>query len=169
MRWNVFDRFGREKKFYLTREGLEEVKKEYKTLKRLKQSRVGEESPRVLHSDELAPEYLAFKEDLDLLDLRITTLEDVLKNAELIKVPPREERDKIHLGAKVLAEMDGQIEEFSILGTLEADPSHGKISNESPIGKTLLGKKVGEIVQVKTPLVNCSCKIIKIKYENGSN
>jgi len=65
--------------------------------------------------------------------------------------------------------MDGQMEEFLIVGTLEADPSNSKISNESPIGKALLGKRVGEIVQIKTTLVNCSCKIIKIKYENGSN
>lgn len=169
MRWNVFDRFGREKKFYLTREGLEKVKKEYETLRKLKQSKVGEESPKVLHSDELAPEYLAFKEDLDLLQLRIASLENVLKNVELIKAPPKQEQDKIHLGAKVLTEMDGQMEEFLIVGTLEADPSNSKISNESPIGKALLGKRVGEIVQIKTTLVNCSCKIIKIKYENGSN
>ena len=58
--------------------------------------------------------------------------------------------------------MDGELDEFTIVGTLEANPSAKKISNESPIGQALLGKKVGEIVVVKTPIVNHSCKITKI-------
>lgn len=165
MRWNVFERFSKGKKFYLTQKGLAEIKREYQVLKKLRQSKVGEESPRVLHSDELAPEYLAFKEDLDLLELRIARLEEILKNVELIKLPPKEKQNEIYLGAKVSAEMDGHMEEFLILGTLEADPSESKISDESPIGKALLGKKIGETVQIKTNLVNCSCKIIKVKYD----
>lgn len=164
MRLSVFDRFGRKQKFYLTKEGLEKIKREHKILKKLKQSKVREGSPTVLHSDELAPEYLAFKEDLDFLNLRITELENVLKNVELIKTPPKKEQDRIHLGSKILIELDGQIDEFIIVGTLEADPAEKKISDESPIGEALLGRRVGETVAVKTPIMNHLCKIIKIKY-----
>lgn len=165
MRLGVFDRFGRKQKFYLTKEGLEKIKREYKALKKLKRSKIQEGSPTVLHSDELAPEYLVFKEDLDFLDSRITELENVLKNVEIIKTPPKEEQDRVNLGTKVLVELDGQIDEFIIVGTLEADPAEKKISDESPIGKALLGRRAGETVAVKTPIMNHLCKIIKIKYD----
>jgi len=98
------------------------------------------------------------------LNSRITELENVLKNVELIKTPPKKEQDRIHLGSKILIELDGQIDEFIIVGTLEADPAEKKISDESPIGKALLGRRVGETVAVKTPIMNHLCKIIKIKY-----
>lgn len=169
MRLDILDRFGRKKKYYLTKEGLEKVREEYETLKKLRLAKLKEDSPKIMHSDEPDAEYLAFKEDLNFLESETKRYEDILKNVELIKPPPKKEQDSIHLGAKVLVEMDGQIEEFFLVGTLEADPSKSKISDESPIGKVLLGKKVGESIELKTPIVKSSCKIIKIKYEGESD
>jgi transcription elongation factor GreA len=63
--------------------------------------------------------------------------------------------------------MDGTVEEFKIVGTIESDPANQKISDQSPIGRALLGKKVGNEVKVTTPMVNHGCRILKIKY--GSN
>lgn len=165
MRLSIFDRFGRKQKFYLTKEGLEKIKREHKILKKLKRSKVREGSPTVLHSDELAPEYLVFKEDLDFLNSRITELENVLKNVELIKTPPKKEQDKIHLGAKIVVDIEGQEDEFQIVGTLEADPSLGKISNESPVGKALMGHKVGDKGVLSSP-INVVYKIKEIKYSS---
>jgi len=153
-----------EKKFYLTKEGLEKIKKEYQDLKGLKLAKTKGEIPKIWHSEDINPEYLSFREDLSFLETRIAELENILKNIDLIKPPPKEKRNIVNLGATVLAEIDGEIDEFAMVGTLEADPSNHKISNESPIGQGLLGRRVGETVVIKTPIVNHSCKIIKIKY-----
>lgn len=152
------------KKFYLTKEGLERIKKEYEELKKLKLSKTKGEIPKIWHSEDINPEYLSFREDLSFLETRIAELENILKSIELIKPPPKEKQNIVNLGATVLAEIDGEIDEFTMVGTLEADPSNHKISNESPIGQSLLGRRGGETVVIKTPIVNHSCKIIKIKY-----
>jgi len=152
-------------KFYLTKKGLKRIKKEYQELKKLKLTRIGEESPRIWYSEDLDPEYLAFREDLSLLETRLADLEYILKNIELIKIPPKEKRNIVNLGATVtLEEADGGINEFMIVGTLEANPSAGKISSESPIGRALFGKKVGDKVTITSP-TNVFYKIKKIKYQ----
>lgn len=152
------------KKFYLTKEGLERIKKEYFTLKALKMSKLRGETPKILHSEDIDPEYLSFKEDLVFLETRINELEHILKNYELIKIPPRDKQNIVNLGATVtLEDLDGKINEFMILGTLEANPSEGKISSESPVGRALLGKKVGDIVVITSP-IKVTYKIKKIKY-----
>ena len=88
----------------------------------------------------------------------------VLKNYEPIKPPVKSGQSVVGLGATVVAEIDGELDEFTIVGTLEADPAERRISDESPIGKSFLGKKAGDTIVIKTPLVNHSCKIKKIKY-----
>ena len=153
-----------EKKFYLTEQGLERIKREYQDLKDLKFAKTKGEIPKIWHSEDINPEYLSFREDLSFLETRIAELENILKNVELIKPPPKERQNIVNLGATVLAEIDGEIDEFTMVGTLEADPSNHKISNESPMGQGLLGRRVGETVVIKTPIVNHSCKTIKIKY-----
>ena len=152
-----------EKKFYLTKEGLERIKKEYKALKELKFAKTKGESPKVLNSEDLNPEYLAFQEDVNFLESRIIELENIIKNAELIKIPRKEKQNVIDLGATIWVEVDGQTDEFTLVGSLEANPSIGKISNESPVGKALLGHKVGENVIVSSP-IQTTYRIKKIKY-----
>ena len=154
-----------EKKFYLTKEGLERIKREYQYLKALKLAKTkGEESPKILHSEDLNPEYLAFQEDISFLEARIAELENIFKNIELIKLPKKENQKIVNLGATVVVEVDGQKDEFQIVGTLEANPSLGKISNESPVGKALLGHKVGDEVIVSSP-IKTVYRIKKIKYK----
>ncbi len=150
-------------KFFLTKEGLSRIENEYKELKKLKSFKTKGESPRIFHSEEIDPEFLAFQEDLELLDTRVIELENILKNVQLITAPPKEKRDVIGLGATVLVEVDGQTDEFVIVGTLETNPDIGKISTESPIGKALLGHKAGEEVVISSP-TKVTYKIIKIKY-----
>jgi len=152
-----------EKKFYLTKQGLERIKKEYQYLKNLKLSKTKGEIPKIWQSEDLNPEYLSFQEDLSFLESRIAELEYILKNTELIKPPPKEKQNMVNLGATVLVEVDGQNDEFMIVGSLEANPAIGKISNESPVGRMLLGHRVGDEVVVSSP-IQTVYKIKKIKY-----
>jgi transcription elongation factor GreA len=143
---------------------LKKIKKEYQKLLRLRKLKSKGESPSVFHSEELNTEFISYKEDLDFLEAKIVELDHILKNFEIIKPPPKRERDKVHLGAHVAVEVDGQTDEFIIVGTLEANPAIGKISNESPVGKALLGHKVGDEVLISSP-VKKVYKIKKIKYK----
>jgi len=152
-----------EKKFYLTKEGLDKLNKEYESLKELKLAKTKGESPKLLESEDLNPEYLAFQEDISFLESRIIELENIFKNVELIKSPKKEKQNIVSLGATILVEVDRQKDEFILVGSLEANPSVGKISNESPVGKALLGHKTGEEVIVSSP-IQTTYKIKKIKY-----
>jgi len=151
------------KKFYLTKEGLETFKKEYETSKGLRIAKIKGEVPKIWESEDLNPEYLSFQEDLTFLETRITELENILKNACLIKRPSRKELDVVSLGAIVKVKVGEEKDEFTIVGTLEAKPSLGKISNESPVGAALLGHKVGDEVAISSP-IKTIYKINKIKY-----
>lgn len=152
-------------KFYLTKRGLGEIRKKYQELKKIKATKTKGESPKILHSEDLNSEYLSFREDLSFLETRIAELDHILKNVELIKLPPKRKRNIVNLGATViLRESGGQINEFMIVGTLEANPSEGKISSESPIGKTLLGHKIGDEILITSP-IKAAYKIKKIKYD----
>ena len=150
--------------YYLTKEGLEKVKKEHQKLLDFKKAKTKDEVPNIWHSEDVNPEYLSFQEDMSLLETKIAEHENILRSVELIKPPKKSEQNTINLGAVVSLEIEGEIDEFQIVGTLEADPSQRKISNESPLGQGLLGAKVGESVVVKASVVNHTCKILKIRY-----
>ena len=153
-----------EKKFYLTKQGLEKIKKEYQDLKDLKFAKTKGEIPKIWHSEDINPEYLSFREDLSFLETRIVELENILKNVELIKPPPKERQNIVNLGATILVEVEGQKDEFTLVSSLEANPSIGRISNESPVGRALLGHKVGEMITVQSAM-KTAYKIKKIKYK----
>lgn len=155
-----------QRKYYLTVAGLENLKKEYKILKGIRLAKTkGEEAPEILHSEDLNPEYLSFQEDLSFLETRTIELENIFKNAELIESPSKEKRNIICLGAEVTIEVDGDKDEFKIVGTLEANPSLGRISNESPVGRALLGHRVGDEIVISSP-IKVIYKIKKIRYKN---
>ncbi len=158
-----------EKKFYLTKKGLERLKKEYEELKSLKIAKVKEGSPQTWHSEDLSSEYLSFQDDLDSLEKRMAEIEAIIDNYEIIKVPLKKNQDKVGLGATVtLEEKDGHINEFTIVGTLEANPLEGKISSESPVGKVLMGLKVGDEAVIESP-IKMAYKIKKVKYRPSNN
>lgn len=154
-----------EKIFYLTIEGLENIKKEHETLKGLKLAKTSGEAPKILDSEDLNPEYISYQEDLDFLETRISEVENIIKNARLIEPPAKDDMGVVNIGARVVVEIDGNTDdEFEILGTLEANPALGKISNESPVGRALLGKRAGEEVVISSP-IKTTYKIKKIRYD----
>jgi transcription elongation factor GreA len=152
-----------EEKIYLTKKGLEKIKKEYQKLLEERKKLLGTQSPQILHSEDLDSEYLVFLQELEILEGRIKEYEKILKNCEVIKIPPKEKQKEIHLGAKVLVEVNGQEDEFEIVDSIEADPAQGKISFKSPVGSALLGKKEGDEVLISSP-VKRVYKIKKVTY-----
>ena len=150
-------------KFYLTKQGLKKLKKEYENLKNIRSSKIKAGVPKTLHSESVNPEHLSFKEELTLLESRLGEIENIFKHHKIIKIPPRNKRDVVDLGAKVLVETHGQTDKFEIVGTAEANPILGKISNESPVGQALLGHKIGDNVCV-TSSPEAIYKIKEIEY-----
>lgn len=154
-----------EDKYYLTNEGLEKIKKDYESLLEFRRAKTTDEVPSIWHSEDVNPEYLSFQEDMSVLEVRLTEYENILKNVELIHTPKEKERQEVRLGARVTVDLGGEVDTFTIVGTLEADPLQKRISNESPIGNGLLGARIGDVVKVRTTLVNHDCKILKIVYD----
>jgi len=150
-------------KFYITKEKMEELEKEFDILKKIRFAKTKGEAPNIWESEDLNPEYLSFREDIDLLEARLLELENILKNVVLIKKPQGEKAKFVDLGAVVDVEIDGDKDEFTIVGTLEANPSIGKISNESPVGRALIGHKPGDEVVISSPIKSIY-KIKKIRY-----
>ncbi len=153
------------KVFYVTKEKLQELKKEYDELLILERNKtVGQEAPKVFESEDINPEFVSYQEDMDALRLRIDELNTIIEKHELIKNPAKEHRGAVNVGATVLIDVNGKKDEFTIVGTLEANPDASKISNESPVGMALLGHKVGDEVVVPSP-IDKKYKIKDIKYE----
>lgn len=153
------------KTYYLTREGLEKIETEYEDLKNLYRREILGEAPSMLEGDSLNPEFSSFQENIELLEQRIEELNHILKNHILISKPPKKEQDRVDIGAKVILKNgSSKEEEYKIVGTLEADPFTGKISNESPLGTSFIGKKVGETISFNN---DRKYKILKIQYEEA--
>lgn len=148
------------KTYNLTQEGVDELKAELKEL-------VGQRkhaAERIKAARELGDlsenaEYQSAREEQDRLEARISEVEHILQNSQLIKKPKND--GKVRLGSTVTLK-DGKPLVYQVVGTMEADPMHGKISDESPIGKALLGKAVGDKVQITTPAGSHSYKIVSI-------
>jgi len=151
--------------FYITKEKLHELKREYQDLLNLEHKKaVGQEAPKILESEDLNPEFVSFQEDVGFLRSRIDELKEIIDRHEIIGIPTKEHRDMVNVGAKVVVDIDGQKDQFVVVGTLEANPAIGKISNESPVGRALLGHKVGDEIIIPAP-VEMKYKIKGIKYE----
>lgn len=153
-----------EKFYYLTRKGVEKLKREHRTLKEIRLSKIKESLFRSFNPEDLDPEYFTFRNDLDFLESRINELENILRSTKIIKIPPKSKRNIVYLGATVLVETGGRENEFEIVETLEANPSLGKISNESPVGKALLGRKIGDMIKIQLGEKKLY-KIRRIKYK----
>jgi transcription elongation factor GreA len=104
-------------------------------------------------------EYSAARQEQEKNESRISELEAILQNVEIIKQPKSD--GKVLLGSTVKLK-NGTIKEFKVVGTVEADPLNGKISDESPIGQALLGKKLGDTVEIKTPADTTTYTIVEI-------
>lgn len=104
-------------------------------------------------------EYQSARQEQEKLEARIAEVEHILANVEVIAKPKGD--SKVQLGSTVTLK-NGDTKKFQVVGTVEADPLNGKISDESPIGRALLGKKLGEEVEIKTPAETATYKIVEI-------
>ena len=153
------------KDVYLTKEKLDQIKKDLEALKKVKRPDIILKIKEARSLGDLSEnaEYHSAREEQGFIEGKIEELEYMVKNAKIVgdlgKV-----RDKVEVGCKVSCSIagDGSKVEFMIVGSAEADPIAGKISNESPIGKALMGKKVGESVEVEIPAGKVKYKILKI-------
>lgn len=148
---------------YLTQDGLKETKEELIFLKTVRRVQVTERIAKAREFGDISEnsEYDAAMDEQALVENRIVYLEGILKDAKLISESPKS--DFVVIGSTVMVEMDGEIDEFTIVGKVEANPIKKRISNESPVGQALLGAKAGEVVEVATPIVRYKCKVLKIK------
>ena len=154
-----------EKVFPMTAEGKEKLEKELETLKTVKRKEVVERIKIARSFGDLSEnsEYDAAKDEQAFVEGRISTLENMIRNAKIIQEDDMNS-DTVQLGKKVtFVELpDGDKETYTIVGSAEADPFEGKISNDSPIAKSLLGHKVGAEVNVQTPGGEMSVKIVEV-------
>ncbi|MBI2018460.1 transcription elongation factor GreA [Candidatus Daviesbacteria bacterium] len=151
------------KNVYLTQKGLSEARGELDYLKKVKRADIASRINQAREYGDLSEnsEYDSAMEDQALMESRISALENILKDAKVIS--NNLTNDFVVIGSTVRIEMDREIDEFTIVGRVEADPAKKRISNESPLGSALLGGKKGEIVEVTTPIVKYKCKILEVK------
>lgn len=157
------DKAAQKKKIFVTREGMEELKKELEELNKKKRPEVLERVSAARAMGDLAEnsEYTAAREELSLIDGRIEELTEILKGAELIREGAKS-NGAIQLGSTVTVSINGKKEEFALVGEWEADPQNKKISHESPLGKALMGKAVGEKVEVEAPAGTIAYTVVSI-------
>ena len=150
-------------KYYLTKERFEELKKELDVLRSEKRREVAERLKQAKEFGDLSEnsEYSEAREEQSRVENRIFELEDILKKAVIIKIG--EAGDRVVIGSIVSVKKDSQVFRYRIVGSNEAKPEDGKISNESPLGRAFLDKKVGESVQVATPGGSVAYQILKIE------
>ncbi|GDX62597.1 transcription elongation factor GreA [Candidatus Saccharibacteria bacterium] len=148
--------------FYLTKEGLAELEAELKDLKENKRKEVAAALKEAKEFGDLSEntDWDDAKSRQLFIEGRISELENILKHAKVIEGVSG---DIISVGSTVDVEIEDGKHTFQIVGSTEADPDQGKISDESPIGKALLGKKVGEHAEVEIPAGITTYKVVKIK------
>lgn len=147
---------------YLTIEGLKKIKERLKYLKGVKRKEIAERLAAARELGDLSEnaEYSSVKEEQGLIESEIRRLENVLKTAIVVEEDPT--KMKVEIGSRIIIEIDKTKKEYSVVGSEEANPAEGKISANSPLGKSLFGKKIGEVGSVKTPAGDKKFKIIKI-------
>ena len=149
---------------YLTKKSLEKLKKELNYLEKEKGREIAERLKHAKSFGDLS-ENAAYQEAKDakaFLEGRILELKKIIGGAQIIK--EQKKFDKVQLGSKILLLTEDGQENFQIVGLEEADPLRGKISYESPLGKALLSKRKGDLVEVEAPEGKIKYKIISISF-----
>ena len=152
------------KEVYLTSAGLDEIKSELDTLKKVKRPEIIKaiKEARALGDLSENADYHAAREEQAIIEGRIQELEYMVDNAVIITEGARD-RVKMGVNVTIKYEDDDDTEEYKIVGSMEADPFDNKISNESPIAKAIMGKKKGDVVTVESPNGKYNIEIIEIK------
>jgi transcription elongation factor GreA len=146
----------------LTKEGLEALRNELAALRDVQRPKLVERLANARSQGDLSEnsDYQSAREELEFLDGRIEELEEVIKTASVANVS---KADGVDVGTKVTVKADGSKVVFNIVGEWEADPANKKISSESPLGKALVGKKVGDRVEVEAPAGKLTYEILAIE------
>jgi transcription elongation factor GreA len=137
------------KQYQITEEGRQELTAELKELKGGR-AEIAEKIAAARDLGDLSEnaDYDAARDEQGQAETRIAEIEDILQNAQIITA---KKTDKVIVGSKVELKNGSKDVKYQIVGPVEADPMDGKISNESPIGQALIGKKVGDSIEIKTP------------------
>ena len=152
-----------QKQTYITEEGLNKLKEELDLLKNTKRKEIANRIKEAKELGDLSEnaEYQEAKEEQSFVENRVLELESIIRNVNLIKKDKK--ANEITVGSTIEVEKDsGDKFTYTIVGSSEADPTKGLISNESPIGMAFLGKKVGDEAQVEAPSGAIKFKVLKI-------
>ncbi|PSO42882.1 transcription elongation factor GreA [Candidatus Saccharibacteria bacterium QS_5_54_17] len=149
------------KQHQLTESGLEEIRQELEELKQ-RRGDVAERLKTAKAEGDLSEnaDYDAALEEQEYVEGRINEIEDIILNASIINAPQK--KDVVELGNTVELKDDGETYTYTVVGSLESDPVAGKISEESPIGRALIGAKTGDTVTIQTPGGERECEVTKI-------
>ncbi len=147
----------------LTKEGLDKIKDELRDLIENKRPEIAKRIQNAREMGDISEnsEYDAAKQEQSTVEGRIAELEDIVKNAKISDVKTS---DEVAVGCKVTLHMESADTTFHIVGSPEADPLANKISDDSPLGSALMGKKVGETVEFHAPVGKLIYTILKIEY-----
>jgi len=152
-----------EKPVYVSAEGLQKLEEELEHLRTARRKEIAER----IHA---AMEFGDYSENSELEDAkneqafmegRILTLEQMLKNA--VVIDQNGHHDKVELGSHIVVEVDGERENYTVVGSAEANPAEGRISNESPVGRALLGHRAGDKVRAVVPAGEIDMKIVAVR------
>lgn len=146
----------------LTQEGLDELKAEFEELTKVKRPAAVDRLSNARDAGDLSEnsEYTSAKEDLSFIDGRISELEEIIRTA---KVAPAHPKGNIDIGSHVTLTINGKHEAFHLVGEWEADPMNKKISHSSPLGMALVGKKVGDVIEVSAPAGKLKYTIVSVE------
>ncbi len=147
--------------FYLTSDGIEALRAELDELMNVERHKIAQDLKEAKQDGDLSENamYTEARDRQEFVEGRISELEHILKHAKVIEGG---KGGKVDLGSTVHLELEDGTQQYTIVGSTEANPDEGKISNESPIGKALMGRKEGEEVEVTVPSGTMTYKISKV-------
>ncbi|MCI0581872.1 MAG: transcription elongation factor GreA [Chloroflexi bacterium] len=148
----------------MSAEALEKMKAEVRELTHVKRAEVVAriKSARELGDLRENAEYHAAREEQSFLEGRIQLLEDRIRKARVIEAPAADDGRRVRLGSTVIVEHDGETMTYTVVGSAESDPAKGRISASSPVGGALLGRDVGDVVEVRTPRGPARYRIVRL-------
>lgn len=154
-------------KYYITLEGLQKLKNELNELKNVKRKEIIERIRAARELGDLSEnaEYAEAKDEQSFIEGKILELENFINKAVII-AKENQSNGAVSVGSTVIIRFEGETEQrtYTIVGSNEANPSEGKISNESPMGRAFLNKKIGDKVEIQTPKGKVMCEIVDITY-----
>jgi transcription elongation factor GreA len=157
-----------QKKIPVTREGLEQLKSELEELTSVRRPAITEAIAEARSHGDLRENsaYDAARHDQAMNERRIAELEALLRKAEVVDHADGPDDDVVRLGSIVIVDFDGEEERYTLVGAIEAKPTAGKISDESPIGQSLLGKRPGQYAEVGTPGGLRKVRILRVENKS---